>query len=357
MNLDDLERFRQLDPADMLGHIDALPDQIENAWAHAGSLDLPASFGRVNRIVVCGMGGSAISGDLLATLVEEECDVPIVVNRQAGLPAFAAGQDTLLIAVSYSGNTAETLAAFELGHERGTQLLAITTGGQLADLAAQYGAPVWNVAYTSQPRAALGWLFTLLIAALGKAGLAPDMAADVADTVKALRRHRKALTATNVTVKNPAKRYAGQFMGRIAVIYGAGLTAPVARRWKTQLNENGKHWSQYEELPELNHNSVVGTEFPSDLMTKVAVIQLTAPDFDSQDVTLRHAATTKLMLQQGILVDSVKARGKSRLSAMMNLLQFGDYASYYLAMGNQVDPTPVPQIDHLKEMLASQAAT
>jgi glucose/mannose-6-phosphate isomerase len=351
MNLDDLNRFRELDQSDMLKHIDALPDQLEAAWARAQTLDLPASFGQVNKIVICGMGGSAISSDLVAALVEEECAVPIIANRNGKLPTFAGGQDTLVIAISFSGNTAETLSAFEMAYQRGAQLMALTTGGRLADVAQDYGATLWTFDYASPPRAALGWLFGMLLGALVKTGLVVDKVDDVADTVAALRRHRKVLTVDNPAVKNPAKRYAGQFMGRIAVVYGAGLTAPVARRWKCQINENGKHWSHFEVLPELNHNAVVGTEFPEQLMTKLAVIQLSAPEYDPPDITLRHSATTKLMLQQAILVDSVKARGKSRLENMFNVLQFGDYVSYYVAMGNGVDPTPIPQIDMFKEML------
>jgi len=357
MDLDDLERFRELDPDDMLGHIDALPDQIEAAWAHAQTLDLPPTAGQIDRIVVCGMGGSAISGDLLATLVAEECDVPIIVNRDASLPAYVGGQNALVIAISYSGNTAETLSAFKLAHQRGAQLLALTTGGQLADLAKQYNATLWAFDYDALPRAALGWLFALSIAALCKTGLIADKGGEVEASVASLRRHREVLRAANPVVKNLAKRLAGQFMGRIAVFYGAGLTAPVARRWKTQLNENGKHWAHFEVLPELNHNAVVGTMFPEKALTKLAVIHLTAPEHDSADVTMRHEATTTLLLQQGILVDSVKARGKSRLESMLNLLQFGDYVSYYVAMGNGVDPTPIPQIVMFKEMLSQKGNT
>jgi glucose/mannose-6-phosphate isomerase len=303
------------------------------------------------------MGGSAISGDLLATLVADECGVPIVVNRDASLPAYVEGDNTLVIAISYSGNTAETLSAFELAHRRGAQLMALTTGGQLADAAGDYGAALWAFDYEALPRAALGWLFALSIAALCKTGLIADKGADVEASVVALRRHREVLAATNRVVKNPAKRLAGQFMGRVAVFYGAGLTAPVARRWKTQINENGKHWAEFEVLPELNHNSVVGTMFPEEVLTKLAVTHLTAPAFDSADVKMRHEATATLLLQQGILVDSVKARGKSRLESMLNLLQFGDYVSYYVAMGNGVDPTPIPQIDMFKEMLGQKANT
>ena len=352
MNLDDLDQLASIDADDMLGHIDALPEQVEDAWGYAQGLDVPATFGRADRIIICGMGGSAISGDLLAELVSDECNVPIIVNRRPELPAYVDGQDTLVIAVSYSGNTAETLAAFELANQRGTQLMVLTTGGQLAERAADYKAALWKFEYAAQPRAALGWMFTLLIAALVKIGLVSEKGEDVAATIKAMRRHRKVLTASSRVVKNPAKRMAGQLIGRIAIIYGAGLLAPVARRWKTQINENGKSWAHFEVLPELNHNAVAGILYPEELMTKLAIVQLTSPQFDSESITLSHDATRKLYLQQGLNIDSVKARGKSRLEAMFNALQFGDYTSWYLAMAYNINPTPVTPINLLKQAIS-----
>lgn len=353
MYLDDLDSFRKLDPDNMLGHIDALPDQVEQAWAYAASLDMPPDIRRVDKIIICGMGGSAIGGDLLAALVADECNVPVIVNRDFDLPAYASGQTTLVIACSYSGNTAETLAAFDLAVQRDTQLMVITTGGKLAEAAREHKATLWTFEYASQPRAALGWQFTLLLALFSRSGLVADQTQYVEATVKALRRHRETLTATSIAARNPAKRYAGQLIGRIAVFYGAGLMVPVARRWKTQLNENGKAWAHYEELPEMNHNSIVGIVNPDERLPYIAIIQLTAPGFDLPENIQRHEATKKLLLENGIIPDTVAARGNSRLEAMFSLLQFGDYLSYYVAMGNQVDPTPVTPIQMLKAMLQS----
>jgi glucose/mannose-6-phosphate isomerase len=353
MDLDNLAQFRDLDSQDMRSHIDRLPDQLEAAWARGQSLPLPDSFRRVDKIVIAGMGGSAIAGDLLVALVADSCNIPIIVNRGYELPACADGQGTLVIASSHSGDTEETLSALELADARGTQIMAITTGGKVAEYTMKAGAPVWTYDYDSQPRAALGWSFGLLLALVSRLGLVRDLAADVTDAAESLRRAVPVLTIENPVVKNPAKRLAGQLIGRIPVIYGGGLLAPVARRWKTQINENGKSWAQWEELPELNHNGSAGISFPAPLMTKVAVTMLVSPKFDHPRMALRQELTKKLYLHEGIPIDVIKARGNSPLAHMMTAVQFGDYVSYYVAIAYGVDPTPIMVIQELKEKLAA----
>jgi glucose/mannose-6-phosphate isomerase len=165
------------------------------------------------------------------------------------------------------------------------------------------------------------------------------------------------LTAATPAVKNPAKRLAGQLIDRIPVIWGAGLLAPVARRWKTQLNENAKTCAHFEIMPELNHNTVVGVMFPDDMLRHVAVVQLTAPEYQHPRVALRFDLTRELLLQEAIAVDVVQARGASPLAQQMTAIQYGDYVSYYLAMAYGVDPTPIPPIEMLKERLAEEKAT
>lgn len=354
MNLDDMERFRQIDADNMLGYIDALPDQLADAWERAQALDCPAAFGRVDLVLICGMGGSAISGDLASALVGDSCPVPVVVNRDYDLPPCAAGNRALVIALSHSGMTEETLSAARQAVERGTHLLAITTGGELAALAGEAGGVAWTYTYPSQPRAALGWLYGLLLGAFSRLGLAPNLSADVEETVALLRKDREALGAANAVARNLAKRLAGQLVERIPVIWGAGLLAPVARRWKTQLNENAKSRAYFEVMPELNHNAVAGLSFPADLMekTRFAIIQLASSHYDHPRVAVRHRVTHDLFLRQAIVTEIVQARGESRLAQQMNLIQFGDYVSYYVAMAYGVDPTPIPAIAVLKEELS-----
>jgi len=352
MNLDDLTYFRQTDPDDMLGHIARLPQQCHDAWDQAQSLDLPASMRSIHHLVVAGMGGSAIGGSLLQALAAPACPIPITVVRGYDLPAFVSGPDTLVIGVSYSGDTEETLSAFEQAYARGCQLLAVTTGGRLGELAHKYGAPALIIPYRSQPRAALGYSFIPLVAFLCRLGFLRDQADDLAEAISVMQARQAEIHADVPVVRNPAKRLAGQLVQRIPVIYGAGYLAPVARRWKTQINENAKAWSHFEVLPELDHNAVSGISFPPELMTKVAVIQLTS-SLDRPQVQRRHSITREIMMQQGIAVDVIKARGQSPLAQMLSVLHFGDYTSYYLAMCYGVDPTPVPSISLLKERLAS----
>ena len=210
MNLDDRPHMEAVDRENMLGHIDALSDQFQNAWQHAQSQPLPESHRAPRQIVLAGMGGSAIGGDLTAALLAPTSPVPFAVVRGYMLPAYVQGADTLVIASSHSGDTEETLAAADLARERGARLLAITTGGALADHAERHGYPLWGFTYASQPRAALGWSFGLLIGLAHRLALAPSLEADLAEGVALLREKRPLYSADNPTVNNPAKRGAGQ---------------------------------------------------------------------------------------------------------------------------------------------------
>lgn len=352
MNLDDLEYLKTIDPENMLGHIENLPTQVETAWALGQTLPLPASFERVNKVVICGMGGSAIGGSLAQALVAPECRVPVFVIRDYELPAFVGGPDCLVIASSYSGNTEETLTAFEAAAQRRAQLMAICTGGKLAEMAQQRGAALWTFEYQAQqPRAVVGYSFMLLLAALQRLGRVGEKSADVAEAVAAMRAQQAAIAASAPVVNNPAKRLAGQLMDRIVAVFASGYLAPVARRWKGQISEVAKAWGQFEELPELDHNSVVGTVYPEALVSKFLVLFLRSA-LDHPRNRLRAEATQELYMLQGFNTDRVEAQGGSPLAQMLTCLHFGDYVAYYLAMAYGVDPTPVPPIEELKARLA-----
>ncbi|MBN2469628.1 MAG: bifunctional phosphoglucose/phosphomannose isomerase, partial [Anaerolineae bacterium] len=257
----------------------------------------------------------------------------------------------LVIASSNSGNTEETLAVYDIAKARGTKLMAVTTGGELAARATADGIPLWQFSYQSQPRAAFGWAFGLMAGLAQQLGLAGDLSADLSETLDIMRAEAARLGADVPLAENPAKRYAGQFCGRIGVIYGGGIMVPVARRWKGQINENAKNWAEFDELPEQNHNGVAGTELPDAALEQLFVMFLRSR-YDHPRVTLRQDLTYRLYLQQGIGVDNYVARGESRMAQLMTATQFGDIMSYYLAMLNEVDPTPIPPISRLKEGLA-----
>jgi glucose/mannose-6-phosphate isomerase len=354
MFLDDID-YQTLDPDNMRGFIEALPDQFEAAWARAKTLPLPSRLTAADRVVICGMGGSAISGDLLAGLIESTCPKPIFVNRDYDLPAFATGPQTLVICLSHSGSTEETLSAAQQAIDRETRLLAITTGGDLGPLVESAGGTVWNFAYASPPRAALGWLYGLLLGAAVKLGLSPDLESDVEESIARMRRDAEVWATTTMTNRNNAKRVAGQIVDCVPVVWGAGFLAPVARRWKTQFNENAKTGAFFEQLPELNHNAVVGILTPTELINrhKFQIMQLESVKFDHPRNRLRHAATETLLREAGVITEVVKARGESRLTQQINVIQFGDDVSFYLAMAYGVDPTPIQPITMLKEKMAA----
>ncbi len=351
MNLDDPKQFAELDPDDMLERIGELPEQCRAAWTLTQGLELPSAYGTVRHIVILGMGGSAIGGALLQGLVTGECAVPITVVRGYTLPAFIRGPDYLLIACSYSGNTEETLSAFGEGLERGTRLVAVTTGGKLAALAQEKGIPLVHFAYRSQPRAALGYSFTLLLGLCSRLGLVQDYAADLKEAVQVMEEWQAEIGPNAPTARNAAKHLAGQIAGRLPVIYGAGFLVTVANRWKTQFNENSKHWAFFEPLPELNHNAVVGFGIPQTVRDQTIVLMLRS-SLDHPRVQVRWQVTRELLLREGVAAETLPGRGESYLAQMLSLIHFGDYVSFYLAMLNGVDPTPVESIAFLKQRLA-----
>ncbi|MGA2111577.1 MAG: bifunctional phosphoglucose/phosphomannose isomerase [Anaerolineales bacterium] len=353
MDLDDLTRFRSLDPDRMLDRIDGLPEQIETAWNLGRKLPLPPSLATARQVIVAGVGGSAIGGSLLEAYTASRSRVPLSVWRNYGLPAWAAGEDTLVLAISYSGETEETLSAFRAALDRRIPVLAITSGGTLAHLAAkQNGASLWQFDFQAQPRAALGYLFALPLCLFSRLGWIPDPQEEIAQALTALRTQQASLRAEVPAVRNPAKRMAGQWIGRFVAIFASDLLAPVARRWRTQVAEVAKAWGQFEELPELDHNAIAGSRFPEELIDRFRLVFLRS-SFDHPRNRLRSEFTRELLMEEGFNTDEFSAAGDSPLSQMLTAVHFGDYTSYYLAMGYAVNPTPVQVIQDLKARLAA----
>lgn len=349
MNLDDLAFFQTIDSQNFLAQIDALPEQVEQAWALGRALALPDAFRSVNHIIIAGMGGSAIGGALTHALTAPESSLPITLLHNYALPNFV-GPSTLVIGASHSGNTEETLSACERAVQRGAKLLALTTGGKLATLAEQNGGVVWRFEHVGAPRAAVGWSFMLLLSVLVKLGAVKDKAAEVAEAVAALRAQQTRLRADAPVTRNPAKRMAGQLMGRFGAIFASDYLAPVARRWVSQMAEVAKASAQFAELPEMNHQ-IVGALYPEELISKFMVLFLRSAH-DHPRNRYRAQVTREIYMTSGFNTDEIEAQGQSPLAHMLTALHYGDYAAYYLAMAYGVDPTPVPQIEYLKEQLA-----
>lgn len=355
MNLDDKQYLQSIDQSAMLAHIDGLPEQLQRAWEHGLEQAVPESFRNVKQVVICGMGGSAIGGDLLGGLMAMDGALPVVVSRGYTLPSWAQSQETLVILSSFSGNTEETLAAYEAASARDVQILGLTTGGKLATaIKGQDGQTLWQFDHKSPPRAALGWSLGILLALAHQLSWIPKLPSEVDGAVENMMHFREEYRADVPAALNPAKRMAGQFMERFPVVYGSGVFEIVARRWKTQLNENSKVWAMYEPMPESNHNGVVGVEFPEFLMPRTITFFIRSLEYDHPRVNLRYDLTAQLLLQHGVMTDSFFAQGESLLGQMMHAIQFGDYLSYYASIANEADPTDIAPIDELKSQLAMQ---
>lgn len=352
MNLDDLDFIHKLDRQNMLGEIDHLPDQLKYAWELGQSLPLPDNKG-FRQVIISGMGGSAIGADLLAAFISSDCKIPVFVQRDYSLPAWAYGPKTLVIASSHSGNTEETLEAFTTALANKCSMMAIATGGKLAERAEQANIPLWKFEHKGQPRAAVGFSFGLLLAAISRLGLISDPFKELSDAITVMKKQQESLTAEIPLTNNPAKRLAGQLVEHWVNVYASGCLVPVARRWKTQINEIAKAGAGFEFLPEADHNALAGLLNPADILARTMTLFLHASS-DHPRNHLRLELTRHGFTIEGLTTDIYEAMGDSRLAHIWTALHFGDYASFYLAMAYGSDPTPVEVLEKFK---ASMRAT
>ena len=328
------------------------PEMGEEAWRTALRLRLPPT-GEYTAIVVLGMGGSGVGGDLLAAVLQPAFPVPVVVVKDRTVPSFV-GPQTLVFACSSSGNTEETIGAYAAAKQAGAVAIVITSGGVLHGLAAAHGDPTVPIPPGLPPRAALPYLLLPMVRALRRLTHMGELSGEWAEARAVLRAVVAELGPENSAARNPAKQLAERLIGHMPAVYAAAphLTA-VAYRWKTQLSENGKVLALWHAFPELNHNETVGWEDES-TAARLAVVLLREPDEDPE-VARRVAVTREVAFRSAASVTEVTARGAGRLARLLSLVLFGDFVSVYVALLRGVDPTPVPPIDEVKRRLRPAA--
>ncbi len=351
VNLDDLKTYEQADPQRMRDRIAEMGRQLKETRDLVAAMPAPGPRYRdAQNVVVLGMGGSAIGGDLVRTVAEDQATVPILVSRDYRIPGFV-GPNSLVVASSYSGNTEETLSATREALDLGAMVMAVTTGGSLGRMASDRGLPLLTFKYAAQPRAAAGFSFGLLLGLLAKLGYIDETRLGMEEAIEVATENPTFLGPKAPADANLAKQLAQSIYGKLPVIYGAGILSEVARRWKGQFNENSKAWAYFEQLPELNHNAVVGYENPLDLAGRLFVILLSSRAYHPR-VAARLRITGEILQQRGVAHQVVNARGQSAIAQMVDSIMIGDYTSYYLAVMYGADPTPVKSIDFLKGELA-----
>jgi glucose/mannose-6-phosphate isomerase len=335
-----------IDPGGMLADVLAQPLQLTDAlWrVESARLDRRELAGG---LVVCGMGGSAIGGDLAAAALGDRATRPIRVVRDYALEPWA-GEDALVLCASYSGDTVETLACFEAAAAVGAPRVVLTTGGQLAELARDEGVPVIGVPAGMQPRAAVLYMTLGALECAAACGGAPFLHTEI-DAAGALLTDLVAEWGPGGPEDSEAKTIARRLQRTIPIVTGAGPTVAPARRWATQLNENAKAAAVFSELPEADHNEICAWQRGREVAPLSAVF---LEDSDQHPrVRQRIELTARAAEEAGAPALRVQARGESPLERVLSLVLLGDLVSVYLAALDGVDPTPVEAIDRLKSAL------
>ncbi len=345
-----LEEIRTIDRSDMYGCIRAFPQQVREAVAIGRDTSLRRVPRSVRKIVLCGLGGSAIGGDLLRSYLADELTVPLLVNRYYRLPRFV-GSDTLVIISSYSGNTEETVASHQEAIRRKARILCISSNGTTERLAASRKSPLVKVPGGLQPRAALGFSFFPLLIALGKMGFVGNKAREIGETLELLE--RKAAEYGNPEEEtNRALALANLLRDRIGVFYSsADRFDSVNTRWRGQMAENAKTLAFGHVLPEMNHNEIVGWKTLAAQMREIQVVFLRDKE-DHPRVQKRMEVTRTILSVHTDRIAEAWSEGKGLLARMFSLVHLGDWVSLYLAVLHRVDPTPVEAINRLKQELA-----
>lgn len=350
VNLDSLLVHRKYDPSGMFIHMKNFPEQCHSAWNKVMNYKLPSDYEQVNRVVIMGMGGSAIGGEVVSNLLTAESAIPVWVIRDFDLPHFV-DERTLVITVSYSGNTEETLSAFQQVIKTPAKKLVLTAGGQLADLAEKENVFFSIIDYPAPPRATFPYMFASLVGIFNKLGFLPEKSADMMQAISDLNQMVDELDITVPHTTNRAKTLAEKLHDRAIVTYGAGVLTGVARRWKTQFNENSKNWAFFEVFPELIHNAIVGYAFPERAKKNIYTVLLRVPSLHPR-IKVQYDAVIKILEDNEVSYEIIDGVGDNTLTQVLGLILLGDFTSYYLAILNRVDPTPVNFVNFIKQYMA-----
>jgi glucose/mannose-6-phosphate isomerase len=340
-----------LDASGMFERIAELGTQLELAWAATAGMQMPPRPAQLNGVVIGGMGGSATAGDYFAELGRATSPVPVAVVRGYSLPAWVS-RNSLVVVCSYSGNTDEARALYVEARVRGTALLVIARGGDLAEWAARDGVASYHIDYDSLPRAAIAHCLAPLLRLGNELGHCGLRDADIHAAGEGHRALVDAQLAPGVAcTANSAKQAANQLHGRIPLVLGAEHLAPAAVRFKNQLAENGKAVAAADSIPEANHNLVVGLETASVAARALTAVTLDSPLYAAETTRQMDGAVAEFE-RAGVPVVRLQVGGATLLASLIQATALGDYVSCYLALLNGADPTPVPQIARIKAAIA-----
>ena len=342
--------LKKADPSDMYGVICAMPRQAREVLEIADKTEMSLAGDSCRSLVICGMGGSAIAGDIISAYGQDKMAMPVWVQRNYGLPGWAGTNDLAVIS-SYSGDTEESLSAYHQAHQKGLRILGITSGGKLKSLCQQNNNTCLMIPGGLPPRGALGYSFFGLWGMLTKLGLIKASRSEAMEAVSLLETLAAEFAMENPSPKNQAKELAAKLHHHLPVIYSSVDSLwPVARRWTNQINENAKMLSYCVFFPELCHNEIVGWQELPRIRENTKIVMLSDRE-DHKSNNLRAGIISELLKTEASEIIKIETRGQSLLARMFSAIFLGDMTSYYLALLNQADPTPVERIKFLKSKL------
>jgi len=350
--LDRSENYRRFDPGNFIEHFIDFPSQCEQAWQEIKRVVLPSYYLSLDKVVIVGMGGSAIGGEVLKGFVEERCQIPVEVIRDYSVPGYV-DKNTLLIASTYSGNTEETLSACSQALSKKAKIIVISTDGKITQWAQSYKLPLYQFHYQTEPRQAFGFSFVSLLGIFDKLGFI-DVKEDYQKAILLLKNLQNQLKPEVPTTSNQAKQLAGELYNKMVIVFGAGHLRAVARRFKTQLNENAKQMAFWEELPEACHNFIVGLNWPKKLSEEVFLLLLDSK-FVHPRIMLRYTVIQEIFAKANIPFRTIRMNpATDPLTELLSLIYLLDFVSYYLAILNKVDPREIENIRYLKQKLEEE---
>lgn len=353
MNNLDLETIKKIDSSNALASIEQLSEQVRQTWEELKNLQIPPEYSQVKNIVVAGMGGSAYGGRVIKSLFLNSLKVPIDVISDYNLP-FYVDQNTLVLLSSFSGSTEETLSASEQAKKIGAKILGICSGGPLADFLKEESYPSYIFTPkhnpSNQPRLGQGYMIVGQLLLLARAGLLNFTESNVNSITQQLKKNNELYSAQVSEETNEAKKTAHYFYNGIPILICGGFLEGAIHAMRNPLNENSKQFSFYFILPELNHHLLEGLKFPESNKTNLK-FWLVDSDFYSAKIKKRLALTGEVVEKNSLPTRTFKLKGSDPVTQALELVHFGNWVSLYLAVLNDLDPTPIPWVDFFKKRL------
>lgn len=349
--LDNFKKIGEIDTEGMLEAEENFYNQLVEAEKIASRAELEKIKKRNYRgIAFLGMGGSGFAGDIIKALIRDSADIPVEVVKGYSLPGYVK-EGWLAVSISYSGNTEETISATNRALERGCEIIAVCSGGELEKIGTDHNKTVIRIPAGMQPRGAIGYLFFPAYLIMDYAGIIKIPSDDIEEALDLIKTKAALYRREVKTGDNPAKKLALEISDNLPIVYGTeGLLSTVAYRMKCELNENSKTPSWWNEFPELNHNETVGWERLKETTGKFAVLLLREGDEDIRMKT-RIEVTSALIKENVNKIIEIPVEGKSKLAKALSAMYLGDIASVYLALLAGINPAPVEKIKLLKAEL------